>query len=76
LTAAWVHRFADSDAFVLSSAWSPDGKEIAFTAEMINHETAWSTGWRIFTVAIGQHGPETGSLRYVRRPPTLLFNTL
>jgi len=45
--------------------WSPDGKEIAFTAEIINHETAWTTGWRIFTVAINDSGPVAGSLRNI-----------
>lgn len=29
---------------------SPDGMELAFTAEMIDHSTAWTTGWRIYLV--------------------------
>jgi dipeptidyl aminopeptidase/acylaminoacyl peptidase len=29
---------------------SPDGTQVAFTAEMIQHDTAWTTGWRIYTV--------------------------
>lgn len=29
---------------------SPDGKEVAFTAERIAHETSWKTGWQVFKV--------------------------
>ena len=25
-------------------------RQVAYTAELVNHETAWRTGWRIYTV--------------------------
>lgn len=31
---------------------SPDGSMIAFTAELINEETAWKTGWRTYVVKV------------------------
>eukprot|EP01122_Echinamoeba_exundans_P004918 TRINITY_DN15125_c0_g1_i2.p2 TRINITY_DN15125_c0_g1~~TRINITY_DN15125_c0_g1_i2.p2 ORF type:complete len:565 (-),score=117.45 TRINITY_DN15125_c0_g1_i2:42-1736(-) len=29
----------------------PDGTEIAFTAALVNHESAWTTGWITYTVS-------------------------
>jgi hypothetical protein len=26
----------------------PNGKELAFTGEILDYETAWTTGWQIF----------------------------
>lgn len=31
---------------------SPNGQMIAFTAEMINNQSAWTTGWRTFVVNV------------------------
>jgi dipeptidyl aminopeptidase/acylaminoacyl peptidase len=41
-----VPPFGGGEQFAIS----PDGNEIAFTAEMIKRDTAWTTGWRIYTV--------------------------
>ncbi len=48
--------------YLILADWSPDGKQIAFTADRIKHDTAWTTGWRIFSVNISQSGPVDGSL--------------
>jgi len=38
-------------------AISPNGKEIAFTAEMYSSDEAWTTGWRVYTVDISGSMP-------------------
>jgi Tol biopolymer transport system component len=47
----------------LSIDVSSDGKSIAITAELINNQTAWTTGWKTYVVSI-----ENGKLT----PPRLI----
>eukprot|EP01100_Stratorugosa_tubuloviscum_P010454 TRINITY_DN448_c0_g1_i1.p1 TRINITY_DN448_c0_g1~~TRINITY_DN448_c0_g1_i1.p1 ORF type:complete len:727 (+),score=357.62 TRINITY_DN448_c0_g1_i1:43-2181(+) len=38
---------------------SPDGSEVAFTAEIINSQTAWTTGWVTYVVSTSSGSPRS-----------------
>ena len=56
----FLARTYDKLTPVISTAVDPAGQELALTVEHVTRESAWNTGWRTYTIPIGEGGKYVG----------------